>query len=103
MAALWPGGCSLPSRRPGRPEGATQAPRNAVVVGQTLSLDAGRNASAVAVRQGIETALQVVRLNGGIRGRPLWLRTLDDQGDPEKATRTRSAWRPTAPCCSLRL
>lgn len=68
------------------PEGATQAPRNAVVVGQTLSLDAGRNASAVAVRQGIETALQVVRLNGGIRGRPLWLRTLDDQGDREKAT-----------------
>ena len=68
------------------PEGATQAPRNAVVVGQTLSLDAGRNASAVAVRQGIETALQVVRLNGGIRGRPLWLRTLDDQADPEKAT-----------------
>ncbi|MDZ7812454.1 MAG: ABC transporter substrate-binding protein [Ideonella sp.] len=69
------------------PEGLGPVPRKAVVVGQTLALDAGRNASAVAVRQGIETALQVVRLNGGIRGRPLWLRTLDDQGDPEKATR----------------
>ena len=62
------------------------APRNALFVGQTLALDSGRNAAAVAVRQGIETALQVVRLNGGIRGRPLWLRTLDDQGDAEKAT-----------------
>ena len=67
------------------PEGAGQAPRNAVLVGQTLSLDAGRNPYAVAVRQGIETALQVVRLNGGIRGRPLWLRSLDDRGEPERA------------------
>lgn len=60
-------------------------PRNALWVGQSLSLDSGRNTAAVAVRQGIETALQVVRLNGGIRGRPLWLRTLDDQGDAERA------------------
>ncbi|TDM05819.1 MAG: hypothetical protein C4K60_14035 [Ideonella sp. MAG2] len=72
---------------PATPDTGPQAPRHALVVGQTLSLDAGRNPAAVAVRQGIETALQVVRLNGGIRGRPLWLRSLDDQGQPEAAAR----------------
>lgn len=56
-----------------------------IVVGQILTLDAGRNDTGVAVRQGVAAALAVVQANGSIHGRRISLRVLDDQGDPARA------------------
>lgn len=59
--------------------------RNQITVGQVLSLESGRNEHGVAVRQGVEAALQVINANGGILGRQLNIRVLDDQAQPEQA------------------
>lgn len=56
-----------------------------LVVGQVISLEGGRNELGVAARQGVESALQVVNANGGINGRNLVIRVLDDQAQPEQS------------------
>lgn len=69
------------------PAGRAQSagPRNGLLVGQVLTLDGGRNEQGVALRQGVEAAWQVIQANGGIAGRPLAIRVLDDQGRADLA------------------
>lgn len=74
--------CQMPARAAG-PAPAVTAQQ--LVVGQVVSLEGGRNELGVAARQGVEAALQVVRANGGIQGRQLVVRALDDQAQPEQS------------------
>lgn len=53
---------------------------DAIVIGQTLSLKEGRDPYGTAVMDGIRLKLDAVNRAGGVHGRKLVLRTLDDQG-----------------------
>jgi branched-chain amino acid transport system substrate-binding protein len=75
------GGATAPAARAQAPALA----RNGLLVGQVLTLDGGRNEQGVALRQGVEAAWQVIQANGGIDGRPLSIRVLDDQGRADLA------------------
>lgn len=63
-------------------EGVT---RGTLVVGQTIALEGGRNAFSAAVQDGISAYLKLVNERGGVHGRQLVLRTLDDEGSGAKA------------------
>jgi len=56
-----------------------------VLIGQTLSLDAGRNPLAADALAGAQAALADVNDHGRVHGRRLRLQTLDDQGDVDTA------------------
>lgn len=49
-----------------------------ILIGQTLTLDAGKNDYGVAVRQGVEAALRQVNAADGIHGRQLAIQVMDD-------------------------
>lgn len=49
-----------------------------VVIGQNITLQGGKNAYGVAVRDGMKLYLDAVNAGGGIHGRQIVLRTLDD-------------------------
>ncbi|MBT9597612.1 MAG: ABC transporter substrate-binding protein [Vitreoscilla sp.] len=49
-----------------------------ILIGQSLTLDAGKNDYGVAVRQGVEAALRQVNAAGGIHGRQLAIQVMDD-------------------------
>jgi ABC-type branched-subunit amino acid transport system substrate-binding protein len=56
-----------------------------IVVGQTLSLKAGKDAYGMAALEGIKLQLDQVNAAGGVNGRRIVLRTLDDEGKPALA------------------
>lgn len=56
-----------------------------ILIGQSISLQAGRNDYAVAARQGMQLYLDATNRQGGVWGRQLSLRTLDDNGQPAQA------------------
>jgi len=82
----WAGGASLglPSRTALAQANAGVSPGQ-VVIGQTLSLEGGRNEHGVAVRQGVEAAVRQVNAAGGIWGRQLAIKVVDDQAKPDVA------------------
>lgn len=59
--------------------------RNAVVIGQTITLQGGRNAYGVAVQEGIASYLRHANAQGGVHGRQIVLKTLDDENSGSKA------------------
>lgn len=56
-----------------------------LVIGQSIALQDGKNAYAAEVQAGIAAALQPVNAGGGVNGRRLVLRTLDDGNDGPRA------------------
>ena len=50
-----------------------------IVIGQSISLDKGSNPYAVAALRGIQLYFDKTNAEGGIHGRKLVLRTLDDE------------------------
>lgn len=61
-----------------------------IVIGQSISLDQGKNAYGVAALQGIKIYFDKANAEGGVNGRKLMLRTLDDENKaPNAATNAR--------------
>ena len=56
-----------------------------LVIGQTIALEQGRNAYGVAALQGVKLYLDKVNAEGGVHGRKLVLRTLDDENKAANA------------------
>lgn len=56
-----------------------------ILIGQTVSLQGGKNDYGVAIRQGVEAALRQINSAGGVHGRQLVLRVLDDEAKPPQA------------------
>lgn len=59
--------------------------RKELLLGQTLSLDEGRNAFGVAVDAGVRLAVAAANAAGGVRGRTVRIEQLDDRGQPRIA------------------
>jgi branched-chain amino acid transport system substrate-binding protein len=57
----------------------------AIVIGQSLALQGGKNSYGVAVAEGIQAWLKVVNGRGGVAGRQIALRTLDDNNQSATA------------------
>ena len=58
---------------------------NQVLIGQVISLQAGKNDHGVATRQGADAALRAVNAAGGVQGRQLVIRVADDEAKPAQA------------------
>jgi branched-chain amino acid transport system substrate-binding protein len=56
-----------------------------IVIGQNITLQGGKNRYGVEVQAGIRTLLDDVNRAGGVNGRQVVLRTLDDDNQPAKA------------------
>lgn len=56
-----------------------------VLIGQTLTLQGGKNDYGAAVQAGVQTAIEQVNRNGGVGGRKLILKVLDDDNKPAQA------------------
>jgi branched-chain amino acid transport system substrate-binding protein len=58
---------------------------NTILIGQSISLEGGKNDYGTAVLAGMHTYLNAVNQSGGVKGRRVVLKTMDDEGRPEKA------------------
>ena len=56
-----------------------------IVIGQSITLQGGKNDYGVAVTEGIKACLDQVNAAGGVHGRRIVLRTLDDQNNSTQA------------------
>ena len=56
-----------------------------LVIGQNITLQGGKNRYGVEVEAGIESYLRAVNQAGGVHGRKIVLRTLDDENQASKA------------------
>ncbi len=56
-----------------------------ILIGQNITLEAGRNAYGTEVQGGIRACLEEVNRTGGVQGRQIKLRTLDDENDSGRA------------------
>lgn len=56
-----------------------------IVIGQSITLQGGRNDYGVAALDGVKLALDRANAAGGVAGRRIVLRTLDDENNPSKA------------------
>jgi len=56
-----------------------------ILVGQTITLQGGRNAYGMEVQAGIQAWVHEVNRLGGVLGRRIVLRTLDDENDSKRA------------------
>lgn len=59
--------------------------KNRILIGQNITLQNGKNDYGAAVMTGIETYLNVINLRGGVNGRQIILKTLDDDNKADKA------------------
>ncbi|MGV3573298.1 MAG: ABC transporter substrate-binding protein [Ramlibacter sp.] len=57
----------------------------ALLIGQSITLQGGRNAYGAAVQDGIATYLRIVNEAGGVHGRQVLLKTLDDDNKSSQA------------------
>lgn len=55
-----------------------------IVVGQSAAVTGPQSGFGAAMRDGVQAAINSVNRAGGVKGRPLQLLTLDDQGDKAK-------------------
>ncbi|HMS26392.1 MAG TPA: ABC transporter substrate-binding protein [Burkholderiaceae bacterium] len=58
---------------------------NSILIGQSITLQGGKNDYGLAVKAGIETYLSDVNSKGGVYGRQVVLKTLDDDNNVDKA------------------
>ncbi len=56
-----------------------------ILIGQTLTLQGGKNEYGAAVRAGVEAAVEQVNRSGGVAGRRLVFKVLDDDNKPDRA------------------
>lgn len=56
-----------------------------IVIGQTITLQAGKNAYGVAAHQGMKLYFDMVNAAGGVNGRRIVVKTLDDDNRPATA------------------
>lgn len=56
-----------------------------ILIGQTITLQGGKNDYGMAVMDGIQAYLQGVNASGGVNGRQIVLKTLDDDNQSAKA------------------
>jgi branched-chain amino acid transport system substrate-binding protein len=56
-----------------------------IPLGQSIALQGGKNAYAAEAQAGIQACLSEANSNGGVFGRPVVLRTLDDENNSAKA------------------
>jgi branched-chain amino acid transport system substrate-binding protein len=57
----------------------------AIVIGQSITLQGGKNAYGVAVREGAKVMIDAVNAAGGVNGRQIVVRVLDDDNKPAVA------------------
>ena len=68
------------------PAGAeTGVSEREIVIGQTITLQAGKNSYGTATQQGIKLYLDAVNAAGGVNGRRIVVRTLDDDNKTSQA------------------
>jgi branched-chain amino acid transport system substrate-binding protein len=53
-----------------------------IIIGQSIGLQEGKDAFAVAVNQGVKLYFDSVNASGGVFGRKIIVKTLDDEGKP---------------------
>ena len=73
--------CALP--RVARAEPGVSA--GEIVIGQSITLQGGKNAYGAEVEAGVKTFLAATNRAGGVNGRRITLRVLDDDNQPAKA------------------
>ncbi|GAA6142907.1 ABC transporter substrate-binding protein [Hydrogenophaga sp. 5NK40-0174] len=56
-----------------------------ILLGQNITLKQGKSDYGVAVRQGVEVALKEINAAGGVHGRAIAIKVLDDDGSAENA------------------
>jgi branched-chain amino acid transport system substrate-binding protein len=56
-----------------------------ILVGQSITLQGGKNEYGAAVLSGVQTYLDAVNKRGGVNGRKILLKTLDDDNSTDKA------------------
>ncbi len=56
-----------------------------LLIGQTITLQDGRNDYGVSVLQGVKVLIDQVNAEGGVHGRQVLIKVLDDQNKPEQA------------------
>ena len=56
-----------------------------ILIGQSITLEGGRNDYGAAVLAGVQTYLSIVNARGGVNGRQIVLKTLDDENKSAKA------------------
>ena len=56
-----------------------------ILIGQTITLQGGKNDYGVAVLEGVQTYLEAANKRGGVNGRRIVLKTLDDDNRNEQA------------------
>lgn len=59
--------------------------KSSILIGQSITLQGGKNDYGLAVMAGIETHLNDINSKGGIYGRQIILKTLDDDNKSDKA------------------
>jgi branched-chain amino acid transport system substrate-binding protein len=59
--------------------------KNTLLIGQSITLQGGKNAYGVAVQEGIATYIKVANQQGGVHGRQIVLKTLDDDNNGGRA------------------
>lgn len=59
--------------------------RGSVLIGQSITLQGGKNAYGMAVQDGISSYLKLANAQGGVHGRQIVLKTLDDENSGGKA------------------
>jgi branched-chain amino acid transport system substrate-binding protein len=59
--------------------------KNRILIGQNITLQGGKNDYGAAVMAGMETYLNNINLRGGVNGRQIVLKTLDDDNNSDKA------------------
>ncbi len=80
QATAQPSAAITPAGNPMAGISATQ-----ILLGQTISLENAKNDYAVAIRQGIEAAMQQINATGGVAGRRLQIKVMDDHAKPAEA------------------
>jgi branched-chain amino acid transport system substrate-binding protein len=59
--------------------------KNTLLIGQSITLQGGKNAYGVAVQEGIATYIKAANQQGGVHGRQVVLKTLDDDNNGGRA------------------
>jgi branched-chain amino acid transport system substrate-binding protein len=59
--------------------------KNQILIGQNITLQGGKNDYGVAVQEGIQTYLNAINGRGGVNGRQVVLKTLDDDNKSSQA------------------